>query len=558
METLYDVFTSSSIAHTILILAIVLCFGILLGKIKIFGISLGTAWILFFGLFCGHLGFEVDAQMLQFTKEISMTIFIYAIGMQVGPGFFSSFKEGGIRLNVLASFAVLLSVLITYFIHMFTGTPIETMVGVMSGAVTNTPGLGAAQETYRSMAGQNNPSIAMGYALAYPMAIMGIILTFAFIRYIFKINYEKETKAIEENRASKRIDASVYSLEVINPQIFGKSVRHIKNIVENKKFVISRILHADTGRIEMAQSDTILNENDKILIVANGTNIDILTALIGNTIEMNDKDWTKLNSQFISRRIIVSKANINGKTIGQLKLRNLYGVNISRIHRADLSFVATPDLELQIGDRVTVVGEEKGVAKAKEILGDSVRTLNDPNLLNIFLGIAVGVILGSISFQLPGVPQPLKLGISGGVLIASILISSFGAHYKIITYNPTSATMMLRELGIALFLTCVGLSAGKGFVATFIDGGYIWTLYGAAITIIPILIIGIIARVYFKLNYFTLVGLLAGSMTMAAALAFSKETKDSNIAAVKYTTVFPFVMLLRVITPQLMLLILAS
>lgn len=554
METLYELFTSPSIAHTILILSVVLCIGLVFGKIKIFGVSLGSAWILFIGLFFGHLGFEIDAPTLQFVKQISMIVFIYAIGMQVGPGFFSSFKQGGITLNLLAVSVVFLGVGITYAIHLISGTPIEIMVGIMSGAVTNTPGLGAAQETSRTLAGANNPSIAMGYAVAYPMAITGIIITFGLIRWLFKINFDKETQELEDNKNAKRTEAHVYSLQVMNPQIFGKSIRYVRGIIENKKFVISRIQHADSGKIEMVQSDTILNKNDRILIVANETNIDILITLIGNKIEMSDKDWTKLNSQFISRRFIVSQPNVNGKTIGQLKLRNLYGVNISRINRAGLSIVATPDLQIQIGDRVTVVGEEKGVAQAEKVLGNSVRSLNDPNLLNVFLGIAVGVILGSISFTIPGVPQALKLGVSGGVLISSILISSFGAKYKIITYNPASTTLMLREMGIALFLVCVGLSAGKNFVQTLIDGGYIWTLYGAIITIVPLLIVGIIGRWYFKLNYFTLVGLLSGSVTLAAALAFSKETRDNNTPAVKYTTVFPLTMLLRVIVPQLLLL----
>ncbi len=557
MDTIITLFTSTSIPHAILTLSLVLCIGLLMSKIKIFGVSLGTAWILFIGIFFGHLGFEIDAPTLQLTKEVSMAIFIYAIGMQVGAGFFASLKRGGLTLNILASFAVLLSILITYAIHLISGTPIATMVGVMSGAVTNTPGLGAAQETYRSITNTNNTSIAMGYALAYPMAIIGIIITFAIIRFAFKINYEKENQDLEDNKNIKRIEAHVYSLQVINPQIFGKSIHYVKSIVEKKEFLISRIQHADTGKIEMAQSDTILNQNDKILIVANEANIDMLTTLIGSEIQMSDKDWTKLNSRFISRRLIVSQANINGKRIGQLRLRNLYGVNISRITRSGLSFVASPDLTIQMGDRVTVVGEEKGVAQAEKVLGNSIKTLNNPNLLIIFLSVALGVLLGSFSFNIPGMPQPLKLGVSGGVLISSILMSNFGVRYKLITYNPASATLLLREIGISVFLVCVGLSAGKGFVDTFVNGGYIWTLYGAAITIIPILVIGIIGRAYFKLNYFTLVGLLSGSMTLAAAISFSKETKDNNISAVKYTTVFPLTMLLRVIAPQLMLLLLA-
>lgn len=525
-----------------------------MGKIKIFGISLGTSWILFVGIFFGHLGLEIDAPTLQFIKEVALVVFIYAIGMQVGPGFFASFKQEGFTLNLLAAMIIFLGVGITYVIHIVADIPIETMTGIMAGAVTNTPSLGAAQETYHTISSTNNPDIGMGYAIAYPMAIFGIILTFGLIRFIFKINFEKEKQSIEIDKNSKLIEANVYSLQVVNPQIFGKSVKNIKSIVPDKEFIISRIQHASTGKIEMAQFDTILNENDKILIVTNEANIDIFVTMIGNKIKMSDKDWTKLNSQFVSRRFVVSQSNVNGKTVGQLKLRSLYGVNISRINRAGLEFVATPGLKIQIGDRVTVVGDVKGVKTVEKILGNSVRSLNSPNLLNIFLGIIIGVILGNISFNLPGVPYPLKLGLSGGVLISSILMSSFGARYKLITYNTSSAILMLREMGITLFLACIGLSAGKTFVSTLLGGGYMWALYGAIITIIPILLVGIIGRAYFKLNYFTLVGLIAGSMTFAPSLAFSKATKDSNISAVKYTTVFPLTMFLRVITPQLMIL----
>ncbi len=554
MDSLYELFNStSSVAHTILILSLILCVGIILGRVKIFGVSLGVAWVLFAGIFFGHLGLEIDMPTLQFIKQASMVMFIYAIGMQVGPSFFASFKEGGITLNILAVSVVFLGVIITYLIHIISGTPIEIMVGIMSGAVTNTPGLGAAQETYKSITGHGNSSIAMGYAVAYPMAITGIIIVFGLIRWIFKINYKEEEENLLKAQNSNRIEAKVYSLEVVNPQIFGKNIVEIQSIIKSS-FVISRIQYFNTGQIEMVKSETILNENDKILIVSNEENIDIITTLIGNRIEMTDKDWAKLNSQIVSRRLIVSQSNINGKTIRQLNLRNLYGVNISRVNRAGLNIIATSNLKIQIGDRVTVVGEEKALMRVKEVLGNSLKTLDTPNLFNIFLCVALGVILGSISFTIPGVPQAMKLGVSGGVLISSIFISNFGARYKLIIYNPASTTLMFREIGIAMFLVCVGLSAGKNFVSILLDGGYVWILYGGIITILPLLIVGIIGRWYFKLNYFTLVGLLSGSLTSATALAFSKETSDNPTPAVKYTTVFPLTMLLRVIIPQLILL----
>jgi Predicted permease len=554
MEWLVELITGSGIAHSILVLALVISAGLLLGKIKIFGISLGTTWILFFGIFLGHLGLEINEEVLHFLKEFGLILFIFSIGMQVGPSFFSSFKQGGITLNLLAAGVVFLGVLTAYIIHVITGIPISTMVGILSGAVTNTPGLGAAQQTYTDLTGTVDPSIATAYAVAYPLGVVGIIGTIVFFRYIFKINFSKENSDLEDKDASKMTEAHMFSLQVKNPSIFGKNIRDIKNLIE-KKFVISRVLHSNTGELVVPQTDTTLHENDKVLVVSNLMNIDMIEALIGHRIDMNREEWNKLDSQLISRRISITKPEINGRSIGNLKLRNLFGINITRVNRAGVDLIADSRLKLQLGDRVTVVGTEVAIANLERFLGNSLKRLREPNLISIFIGIALGVLVGSIPFMIPGIPQPVKLGLAGGPLIVAILISTFGPKYKLVTYTTMSANLMLREIGIAIFLACVGLGAGENFVETVVNGGYKWIGYGAIITIVPLLTIGIIGRKACKLNYFTLMGLIAGSMTDPPALSYSNATAGNDFPAVSYATVYPLTMFLRVITAQLLILI---
>jgi len=554
MEWLHELIFGTGVAHAILILALVISIGILLGKIKIFGISLGTTWILFIGIFFGHLGLGIDENVLHFLKEFGLILFIYSIGMQVGPSFFSSFKQGGITLNLLASAIVFFGVIIAYAIHLITGVPIPTMVGILSGAVTNTPGLGAAQQTYYEMTHQSDPSIAMGYAVAYPLGVVGIILTLIILRYLFRIDFEKENKELDNFNASKLTEARIFSLQVLNPAIFGKTIQEIKQFI-NREFVISRVLHADTETLEIPRTDTRLYENDKVLVVSNLKNINIIEAFIGKRIDMDKSDWDKLDSQLVSRRIVITKPQINGKSIGQLQLRTLYGVNITRVNRAGVDLVADSRLQLQLGDRVTVVGSEAAIANVEQLLGNSLKRLREPNLVSIFIGIALGVLLGSIPFLIPGIPQPVKLGLAGGPLIVAILLSKFGPNFKLVTYTTMSANLMLREIGIALFLACVGLGAGEGFVETVINGGYKWIGYGVIITMVPLLIVGIIGRKTCKLNYFTLMGLISGSMTDPPALSYSNATAGNDIPAVSYATVYPLVMFLRVITAQLMILL---
>lgn len=554
MEWLHELIFGTGVAHAILILALVISIGILLGKIKIFGISLGTTWILFVGIFFGHLGLGIDENVLHFLKEFGLILFIYSIGMQVGPSFFSSFKQGGITLNLLATAIVFLGVIIAYVLHLITGVPIPTMVGILSGAVTNTPGLGAAQQTYYDMTHQSDPSIAMGYAVAYPLGVVGIILTLIILRYLFRIDFEKENKELDNLNASKLTEARMFSLQVQNPAIFGRTIQEIKRLI-NREFVISRVLHADTETLEIPRPDTRLYENDKVLVVSNLKNINIIEAFIGKRIDMDKSDWDKLDSQLVSRRIVITKPQINGKSIGQLQLRTLYGVNITRVNRAGVDLVADSRLQLQLGDLVTVVGSESAIANVEQLLGNSLKRLREPNLVSIFIGIALGVLLGSIPFMIPGIPQPVKLGLAGGPLIVAILLSKFGPNFKLVTYTTMSANLMLREIGIAIFLACVGLGAGEGFVETVVNGGYKWIGYGVIITMVPLLIVGIIGRKACKLNYFTLMGLISGSMTDPPALSYSNATAGNDVPAVSYATVYPLVMFLRVITAQLMILL---
>lgn len=554
MDWLVELITGTGIAHSIMVLALVISMGLLLGKIKIFGISLGTTWILFFGIFLGHLGLEIDHNVLHFLKEFGLILFIFSIGMQVGPSFFSSFKQGGITLNLLASGVVLLGVLTTYIIHVVTGIPIATMVGILSGAVTNTPGLGAAQQTYTDVTGTVDPTIATAYAVAYPLGVVGIIMSIVLFRYIFRINFARENSELDDKDESKMTEAHMFSLTVENPSIFGKNIREIKHLIQ-KEFVISRALHVRTQELVMPQTQTILNEGDKVLVVSNLKNIEVIEAMIGRRIEMGKEEWNKLDSQLVSRRISITKSAINGRSIGSLRLRNLFGINITRVNRAGVDLIADSRLQLQLGDRVTVVGSEESILNVEKFLGNSLKRLREPNLISFFIGIALGVLVGSIPFIIPGIPQPVKLGLAGGPLIVAILISKFGPKYKLVTYTTMSANLMLREIGIALFLACVGLGAGGNFVETVVNGGYVWIGYGVIITVVPLLIIGTIGRKVCKLNYFTLMGLIAGSMTDPPALSYANATAGNDIPAVSYATVYPLTMFLRVITAQLLILI---
>ena len=554
MDWLNELIFGTGIAHSMFVFALVISIGIALGRIKILGVSLGITWILFVGIAFGHFGLIIDGDILHFMKEFGLILFIYSIGMQVGPSFFSSFKKGGLTLNLLAASIVFLGVITTVVIHLITQLPISTMVGILSGAVTNTPGLGAAQQTLQDVTGVADPTVSMGYAVAYPLGVVGIILSLILFRFIFKINFEKEAKELDSKDNSKFTEAQMFSLKISNPAIFGKTLAATKALID-KEFVISRVRHAKTGELEIAYPKTILDKDDYVLVVSNLQNIDSVSALLGTKIEMDQKEWAKLDSQLISRRIVITKPEINGKSIVNLKLRTLYGINVTRVNRAGVDLIGDPKLQLQMGDRLTVVGSEDSVAKIETFLGNSLKRLHEPNLITIFIGIALGMLLGSIPFMIPGIPQPVKLGLAGGPLIVSILVSKFGPRYKLVTYTTMSANLMLREIGISLFLACVGLEAGEGFVQTIIDGGYMWVGYGFIITVVPLLIVGLIGRLVFKVNYFILMGLIAGSMTDPPALSFANETAGNDIPSVSYATVYPLTMFLRVVTAQILVLL---
>lgn len=555
MNWINDLLWGEGIGHSILLLSFVIAAGIQLGKIKVFGVSLGITLVLFVGIILGHFGFTINHNVIHFFKEFGLILFVYSVGMQVGPGFFSSFKQGGITLNMLACGIVFLGVLTAVILHYATGIPMPTMVGILSGAVTNTPGLGAAQQAFSDMHGVSDNTIALGYAVAYPLGVIGIILSIILIKYIFRVSFDKENEQLNSEDSSHTNEAKPISLIVKNPAIFNKTVAELSNLLEHRDFVISRVWRDSNKQIEIASANTVLQENDKVFVITTETDAETIKTFIGEEIDMERKQWIRMESQFINRRILITKPELNGKRLGQLKLRKLYGINITRINRAGVDLVAKPGLTLQVGDRVNVVGTETAVSNVEKVLGNSMKRLNEPNLITIFVGIALGIVLGSIPISFPGIPQPVKLGLAGGPLVVAILISRFGYHYKLITYTTQSANLMLREIGITLFLACVGISAGDGFVDTIVNnGGFAWIGYGFIITFVPLMIIGCIGRYFCKVNYFTLMGLIAGSTTDPPALAYSNATAGNDAPSVGYATVYPLTMFLRVLTAQLLIL----
>jgi len=534
------------VAHSVMILALVIALGIMLGKVKVAGVSLGVTGILFVGIAFSYFGMNIDEHLMHFLKEFGLILFVYSIGLQVGPGFFSSFRKGGITLNKLAVLVVALGVVTTVALYYVTGLPMTTMVGVMSGAVTNTPGLGAALH-----AGADAPDIATGYALAYPLGVIGAILTLLALRYLLRIDVRQEEEAaglgtdVLKDLTTRRI-----SVEICNPAVEGKSISGIRRLAL-RDFVVSRICRPGEAP-ELADAATTLRCGDRILLVAAPKDAEALVALLGREV---DAGPMMPDRKMISRRILITKPELNGKTLAELRIRSTSGVTITRINRSGIDLVATGNLQLQLGDRVTVVGPELSVAHAERLFGNSLKRLNHPNLIPIFIGIALGVVLGSISFWIPGVPQPVKLGLAGGPLIVAILIGRYGPHYRLITYTTMSANLMLREVGISLFLAGVGLGAGEDFVPTLVAGGYVWIAYGAVITIVPLLLAGLFGRFYYKLNYYTLIGVLSGASTNPPALAYSTEQTTSDAPSVGYATVYPLSMFLRVLAAQLLILI---
>ncbi|MCR5051046.1 MAG: putative transporter [Paludibacteraceae bacterium] len=542
----------TGIAHSIFVLTLAIGVGIYLGeKLKIKGITIGVTWILFCAIACSHFGMHLDPLVESFAKDLGLILFVYSIGLQVGPGFFSSFGKGGIRLNLLAIAVVFLGCMTTYIIHLISGVDIATMTGVLFGAVTNTPGLGAAQQAYQDVVGTSNPDIANGYAMAYPLGVVGVIVSLLLIRAFFRIKTEKEEERVASEKGVQKQIVYV-DLLLTNPQVDGIRVRDL-SLLTHVKMIVSRMVHPD-GTSEMPDGNTILHLGDKVRIVGD-QQIKPTIMLLGEPAEIITDEKDK-KVTLVNRHIVVTKPKLNGRRIGDLNIRAAYHITITRIRRAGIELLATPDLILQLGDRLTVVGEAESVEKVAQVFGNSTKRLDAPNLASIFLGILLGVALGTLPVALPGLSQPFKLGIAGGSLIVAILIGAFGPKYHVVTYTTSSANLMIREIGISLFLAAVGFGAGKSFVPTLLGGGYVWIGYGVIITILPLLIIGIVARKWLKLDYFTLMGLLAGSSTNPPALAYATTQSTINDrAAVAYSTVYPLTMFLRVLTGQLMILL---
>lgn len=563
MDWLSNLFVGTGVAHSLFLIAVVIAAGIFLGKFKVGGVSLGITWILFVGIIFSHFGMRVDSHIVHFVKEFGLILFIYSIGLQVGPGFFASLKKGGIRLNLLAVAIVLLGAATAYVLHLVTGVDLVTMVGIMSGAVTNTPGLGAAQQTYidtqtalgmgEEAAAAMADSIATGYAVAYPLGVLGVIGSIMLVKAVFHIQMNEEKQKMDE--ANRNVDtARRVPVEVCNPALFGRTLFDIDKLID-KKYVVSRLYRKSTGQVEMPNSSSVVNEGDKVLIITSESAADAVAAFFGAKIDMKFEEWERIDVNHTVRRLIVTKKELTGKKLGDLKVRSAFGVNITRVNRADVDIVPSPNLELQLGDRLTVVGTEHALNKVTALFGNSIEKLWEPNLIPIFLGIALGVIVGSIPFMFPGIPQPVKLGLAGGPLVVAILISRFGPHFKVPTYTTVSANKMIREIGISLFLAAVGLAAGEDFVPTIVNGGYMWVVYGFVITVVPLIIVGILGRLVMKLNFYQIMGLMAGSYTNPPGLAFTNSAYGSAYPATTYATVYPISMFMRVLVAQLLVLV---
>lgn len=560
MEWLIDLLSPNnlSLASTILLYSFVIFAGIYLGKIKIFGVSLGVTFVLFVGILMGHLGYAVEGNTLHFLREFGLILFIFSIGMQVGPGFFSSFKEGGVRLNVLALVGVCMSVVITLAIYWLQGgsegaTSLSQLVGIMSGAVTNTPGLGAAQQTVLQVdaAGYDiSQQMSMGYAAAYPLGVVGIIIVMIVIKKVFKINVEKEIREIEEEKDDSQLKPHVVTFRLTNDLISGLSIRKLHTII-NCNFVISRIEKPD-GKVKIPTSDDVLEMGDLLLIVCSVQDEETFHRFIG---PVEEKKWEMVQGPVVSRRILVTKTEYNGVKLGALRLRMGYKLNVTRVNRAGVDLLATASLRLQMGDRLTVVGKLEDIDRLADRLGNSMKRLNEPNLITMFIGIFLGILVGSIPLQFPGMSVPMKLGLAGGPLVVAILLSAYGPKIHLVTYTNSSANLLLREIGICLFLASVGIAAGKDFAATvFTQQGALWVGYGFIITVLPLLVMGIIARAKYKVNYLWIMGLLSGGYTDPPALAYANKVSGNDAPAVAYSTVYPLTMFLRVIMAQLIIL----
>lgn len=559
MNWLQDLLTNpNSIAHIVALYAFVIAAGVLLGKIKFFGISLGVTFVLFVGILAGHFGFTGNPAILSFVQDFGLILFVFCIGLQVGPSFFSSFKRGGITLNLLAVGIVFLNIAIALILYFALQgrVDIPMMVGILCGAVTNTPGLGAANEALQQLHYQG-PEIAMGYACAYPLGVMGIILSMIIIRYICRVDVKQDSDEIQkEEEANPHMKPYTISLKVQNEALSGKTLSQVQNFLA-RDFVCTRIIQ--DGHMITPNANTVLRLGDRMFLVCAEDDSEAIMAFIGPKIE---QDWDATNQQdkpMVSRRILVTQPNINGKTLGELHFSSMYGVNVTRVNRSGMDLFAARQLRLQVGDRVMVVGPQDAIERVANLLGNQLRRLDHPNIVTIFVGILCGILFGSLPIAIPGMPTPVKLGLAGGPLIISILIGRFGHKVKLVTYTTMSANLMLREVGLVLFLASVGIKAGENFVQMVVEGdGVLYVGLGFLITFIPLLITGIIARWHHRVNYFTLMGLIAGSNTDPPALAYANQIAGNDAPAVGYSTVYPLTMFLRILTAQLLILLMAG
>lgn len=549
MSWLTEVLFEPSAIQAVIVICVISAVGLALGRIKIFGISLGITFVFFAGILAGHFGIVINKEMLYFAQNLGLILFVYTLGLQVGPGFFGSLRKGGVTMNLLSLSVVFLGLLLVILFHYTTGEPISNMMGLFSGAVTNTPVLGAAQSALRQMQPENVKGVtdmALACAVAYPFGVVGVILGIVILRKTLTSQSATPPKEKEKR-------ANVSEFAIVNPSVFNKSIREVMQLTHTH-FVISRLWR--DGKVIIPTSETLLQENDHLLIISGKADVEMIQALFGEheNIDWNneDIDWNAVDRQLISRRIVVTQEKVNGVKLGKLRLRNLYGINITRVNRAGIDLIASRDLRLQIGDRLTVVGEATAIANVGKILGDEVTRLDHPNLLAVFVGISLGVLLGSIPIALPGISMPVRLGIAGGPIIVGILMGAFGPRFHLTTYTTQSANLMLRQFGIIIYLAGLGLDAGGHFFETvFRAEGLQWIAMGAALTIVPVLLVGFLAAKLFKFDYAENVGLLCGSMANPMALSYANTTVEGDEPSVAYATVYPLAMFVRVITAQI-------
>ncbi|MCM1310564.1 MAG: putative transporter [Bacteroides sp.] len=548
MNWLDSLFITHTPMQAVIVLSVIIAAGLGLGKIRIMGVSLGVTFVFFMGILAGHLGFSIDPEMLMYAQNFGLVLFVYELGLKVGPGFFSSFRSGGVKLNMLSLITILLGTLLAVALSYAFTIPMSDMVGILSGATTNTPALGAAQETL-SQLGRPAAGAALSCAVTYPLGVVGVILAFVIVRKLF-VRPKDMVCHIHEDSNHTYIAAYI----IKNPGIFGKSVREIAKIAPHK-FVISRQWH--DGKVHIPNSDTVLHQNDRILVVTTEHEAQALTVLFGEQdvtdYNSSEIDWNAIDSSLISKHVIITKPEINGKRLGSLKLRNTYGINISRVLRAGVQLLATPGLVLQLGDRLTVVGEAKAIENVEKVLGNVTTDLKEPNLAAIFIGMVLGLVVGAIPLYIPGISQPVCLGLAGGPIVVGILIGAFGPRFHLVTYTTRSANLMLRGIGLSLFLASLGLSSGANFLETVMTGdGPLWIGVGFLITVIPVIIMAVPAMRLCGLGFGETCGMLAGAMANPMALTYSGEACGNDDPAVAYATVYPVTMFVRVIIAQIL------